>query len=288
MTTTDSKKASSNSDEQEFNVDDFVNGEKRQSLPEKLFDQLKSKSVLLLGVGFLVFWHFGVKLSGIQSFILPGPISVAESLWMQLNNDLFYTHLFVTFQEAIIGFFIAATIAISLGTAVSQIKVLEKMIMPYIAAIQTILKVALAPLFVIWFGYGITSKIVMSAVICFFPILINVIEGLNSAEVDRIRMLTVFGANKWQIFKMVKLPSALPFIFAGLDIGIVFAILGAVVGEFLGAQEGLGSLLLQTQYNFDIAGMFAVLLVLSIMGFTGHTIIVTLKRKFAFWSVSQK
>jgi NitT/TauT family transport system permease protein len=178
-------------------------------------------------------------------------------------------------------------IALSLGTAVSQIRVVEKTVMPYVAAIQTIPKVALAPLFVIWFGYGLSSKIVMAAVICFFPMLINVIEGLNSADAERIRMLTVFGASKGQIFKKVKFPSALPFVFAGLDIGIVFAILGAVVGEFLGAQRGLGTLLLQTQYNFDIAGMFAVLIVLSVMGFIGHSTVMALKRKFAFWSVSQ-
>jgi NitT/TauT family transport system permease protein len=211
---------------------------------------------------------------------------VFEGLQTQFQDELFYSHLWVTTQEAIVGFFLAAVFAISLGTAVSQIRVIEKMVMPYIAAIQTIPKVALAPLFVIWFGYGMSSKIVMAAVICFFPILINVIEGLNSADPERIRMLTVFGANKSQIFKKVKLPSALPFIFAGLDIGIVFAILGAVVGEFLGAQMGLGVLLLQTQYNFDIAGMFAVLVVLSVMGFTGHSIIVMLKRKFAFWAVA--
>lgn len=100
-------------------------------------------------------------------------------------------------------------------------------------------------------------------------------------------MLTVFGASKSQIFRKVKFPSALPFIFAGLDIGIVFAILGAVVGEFLGAQRGLGVLLLQTQYNFDIAGMFAVLIILSLMGFIGHSAVVLLKRQFTFWSVAQ-
>jgi NitT/TauT family transport system permease protein len=206
---------------------------------------------------------------------------------MQLADPIFYSHLWVTTQEALAGFFIAAMIALSLGTAVSQIRVVEKTVMPYVAAIQTIPKVALAPLFVIWFGYGLSSKIVMAAVICFFPMLINVIEGLNSADAERIRMLTVFGASKGQIFKKVKFPSALPFVFAGLDIGIVFAILGAVVGEFLGAQRGLGTLLLQTQYNFDIAGMFAVLIVLSVMGFIGHSTVMVLKRKFAFWSITE-
>lgn len=259
---------------------------KKPTSGQKVNDALKTWSVLLVGVGGLLIWHYSVILTGIQDFILPGPLQVASAFQMQLQDPLFYEHLAITFRAAITGFFLASVIAISLGTAVSQVKVIERMIMPYVAAIQTIPKVALAPLFVIWFGYGISSKVVMSAVICFFPILINVIEGLNSADSERIRMLTVFGAKKRQIFKMVKLPSALPFIFAGLDIGIVFAILGAVVGEFLGAQRGLGVLILQTQYTFDIAGMFAALVVLSMMGFTGHMIILALKRKFAFWAVN--
>lgn len=259
---------------------------KKPTSGQKVNDALKTWSVLLVGVGGLLIWHYSVIITGIQDFILPGPLQVASAFQMQLQDPLFYEHLTITFRAAITGFFLSSVIAISLGTAVSQVKVIERMIMPYVAAIQTIPKVALAPLFVIWFGYGISSKVVMSAVICFFPILINVIEGLNSADSERIRMLTVFGAKKRQIFRMVKLPSALPFIFAGLDIGIVFAILGAVVGEFLGAQRGLGVLILQTQYTFDIAGMFAALVVLSMMGFTGHMIILALKRKFAFWAVN--
>ena len=169
----------------------------------------------------------------------------------------------MTTQEALLGFVIGVGAALVLGTFISQIEIVEPRLMPYIVAFQTVPKVALAPLFVVWFGFGLTSKVVMAAVISFFPMLVNVIEGLRAADADKIQMLTVFGASKSQIFRMVRLPSALPFIFAGLDIGIVFAILGAVVGEFIGAKEGLGYLLLQTNYNFDIAGMFAVLVVLS-------------------------
>lgn len=259
---------------------------KKPTAGQRINEVLKAWSILLIGIVGLLVWHYSVILTGIQDFILPSPLQVVDAFQMQLRDSLFYDHLRITFQAAITGFFLAAVVAITLGTIVSQVKVFERMVMPYIAALQTIPKVALAPLFVIWFGYGISSKVVMSAVICFFPILINVIEGLNSADPERIRMLTVFGAKKRQIFTMVKLPSALPFIFAGLDIGVVFAILGAVVGEFLGAQRGLGVLLLQTQYLFDIAGMFAVLVVLSIMGFTGHMIVLSLKKKFAFWATS--
>ena len=260
---------------------------KEPTFSEKVAEAFKSSSVLLVGIGGLFAWHFGVIWSGVDDFILPGPLAVFEGIKIQLQDPIFYSHLWVTTQEALAGFFIAILIALTLGTAVSQIRIIEKALMPYVAALQTIPKVALAPLLVIWFGYGLSSKIVLAALICFFPMLINVIEGLNSADSERIRMLTVFGASKSQIFKKVKFPSALPFIFAGLDIGIVFAILGAVVGEFIGAQRGLGTLLLQTQYNFDIAGMFAVLIVLSLMGFFGHSLIVTLKRKFAFWSVAE-
>lgn len=229
-------------------------------------------------------WEFGVDLFDVDEFVLPPPSAIAESLWNQLTNDLFWGHFWVTAQETLIGFAIGVTVALTLGTLISQVPILEKTLMPYIVAFQTVPKVALAPLFVVWFGFGLTSKIVMAAVISFFPILINVIEGLRSADSDRIQMLTVFGASRSQIFRMVRLPTALPFIFAGLDIGIVFAILGAVVGEFIGAQEGLGYLLLQTNYNFDIAGMFAVLVVLSLMGMLAHLTIRFAQRKIAFWA----
>jgi NitT/TauT family transport system permease protein len=127
---------------------------------EKALEKLRGSSVLLVGIAGLFLWHYGVIWSGVDDFILPGPIDVFAGLRMQLADPIFYSHLWVTTQEALAGFFIAAMIALSLGTAVSQIRVVEKTVMPYVAAIQTIPKVALAPLFVIWFGYGLSSKIV--------------------------------------------------------------------------------------------------------------------------------
>ncbi|MET8307889.1 MULTISPECIES: ABC transporter permease [unclassified Micromonospora] len=233
-------------------------------------------------------WEYGVQVFGVDEYVLPRPTQIVDALWLQLNDDLFWGHLWVTTQESLVGFAIGVGAAVLLGTFISQIKIVEATLMPYIVAFQTVPKVALAPLFVVWFGFGLTSKIVMAAVISFFPMLVNVIEGLRAADADKIQMLTVFGANKMQIFRMVRLPSALPFIFAGLDIGIVFAILGAVVGEFIGAKEGLGYLLLQTNYNFDIAGMFAVLVVLSVMGLLAHFVIRLIQRKVAFWAEDTK
>ncbi|RMB84888.1 ABC transporter permease [Streptomyces shenzhenensis] len=229
-------------------------------------------------------WEYLVPALGVDEYVLPRPTRIVDALGTQLTDALFWTHMKVTLLESVYGFAVGVAAALVLGTAISQIRLVEKTLMPYIVAFQTVPKVALAPLFVVWFGFGMTSKVVMAAVISFFPMLVNVVEGLRSADADRVQMLTVFGASKFDVFRRVRLPSALPFIFAGLDIGIVFAILGAVVGEFIGAKEGLGYLLLQTNYNFDIAGMFAVLVVLSVLGLIAHFIIRQARKRFAFWA----
>ncbi|MBC9734632.1 ABC transporter permease [Nocardioides marmotae] len=244
--------------------------------------------VPLVFVVVVLAWEYGTKILDVKEYVLPPPSTILEALRDQLSSDMFWTHFWVTTQEAMIGFAIGASAAMVLGTAISQIGLVEKTLMPYIVAFQTVPKVALAPLFVVWFGFGLTSKIVMAAVISFFPMLINVIEGIRSADADRIQMLKVFGAGRWQIFRKVQMPSAMPFIFAGIDIGIVFAILGAVVGEFIGAQEGLGYLLLQTNYNFDIPGMFAVLVVLSLMGLFAHAVVRIIQRRVTFWAEANR
>ncbi|MEU6537043.1 ABC transporter permease [Streptomyces sp. NPDC047000] len=235
-------------------------------------------------VAVVLLWEYLVPALGVDEYVLPRPSRIFDALLTQLSDALFWTHMKVTLLESLYGFLLGVGAALLLGTAISQVRLIEKTLMPYIVAFQTVPKVALAPLFVVWFGFGMTSKVVMAAVISFFPMLVNVVEGLRSADADRVQMMTVFGASKFDIFRRVRLPGALPFIFAGLDIGIVFAILGAVVGEFIGAKEGLGYLLLQTNYNFDIAGMFAVLVVLSVLGLIAHFVIRLARRRFAFWA----
>lgn len=234
-------------------------------------------------VFFTLLWENMVNILELSESILPTPSRIFEALVMQLDNPIFWANLWVTTQEALMGFAAATLFAIIAGTFISQIKIVEKTTLPYLVGFQAIPKVALAPIFIIWFGFGMTSKVVMAAVIAFFPILINIIEGLKSAESDQIRMLRVFGASRTQIFFKVQVPAALPFFFAGLDVGILLAILGAVVGEFLGSQEGLGNMVLVFQYNFETPGMFAILLVLSLMGIIAHIIVKALQRKFAFW-----
>jgi NitT/TauT family transport system permease protein len=229
-------------------------------------------------------WETLINRLEIKETILPTPSRIGEALVMQFQNAYFWQNAWVTTKEALYGFFFATLFAIIVGTFVSQIKIVEKTVMPYLVGFQAIPKVALAPIFIIWFGFGQTSKVVMAATIAFFPILINIIEGLKSADSDRIRMLRVFGATRYQIFRKVQVPSAMPFFFAGLDVGILLAILGAVVGEFLGSQEGLGNMVLVSQYNFETPTMFAILIVLSLMGIFAHIIVRAFQKKFAFWA----
>lgn len=248
---------------------------------------LRDKSeIYLVPLAFIVvtaLWEYLVITFEVSKSILPAPSEIGSALAAQVQTSFFWNNVKITTQEALIGFVAATIFAIVAGTFISQVKVVEKVAMPYLVGFQAIPKVALAPLFVIWFGFGMTSKVVMAATIAFFPILINIIEGLRSADAEQIRMLRVFGATRFQIFRKVQVPNSMPFFFAGLDVGLLLAILGAVVGEFLGSQVGLGNMILLLQYNFDVAGMFSILLVLSIMGIMAHILIRALQRKFAFW-----
>jgi NitT/TauT family transport system permease protein len=234
----------------------------------------------------ILIWENLINILKVSETVLPTPSRIGEALVIQSQTAFFWNNVLVTAQEAIYGFLAATIFAIIAGTFISQIKIVEKTMMPYLVGFQAIPKVALAPIFIIWFGFGQTSKVVMAATIAFFPILINIIEGLKSADTDRIRMLRVFGASRYQIFRKVQVPSAMPFFFAGLDVGILLAILGAVVGEFLGSQEGLGNMVLVSQYNFETPTMFALLIVLSLMGIISHIIVKLLQRRFAFWADS--
>jgi NitT/TauT family transport system permease protein len=242
-------------------------------------------SIFVVGVGS---WEGLTAALEVPKYILPPPSDIISALIGHVQTATFWENFGVTLQEIVIGYSIAVVVAFVLGILISQVRIVEKAVLPYIVAFETIPKIALAPLFLIWFGFGLLSKVVMTAFISFFPILINVIEGLRSVDEDKLEMMRSIGASKSQIFLKLRLPNAAPFIFAGLDLGIIFAVIGAVVGEFVGAKAGLGYQMLQYNYDFNVASMFAMLIVLSLLGITGHTIIRALKRKFAFWSTPSR
>lgn len=256
-------------------------------IPVRLWRLLRSRpefatSPLLL-VLVLVVWQYGSRAAGIPTYVLPLPSEILSELFGQLGSATFWKNYRVTAVEAMLGFVLGSTVALVLGTIIALVRLAEATLMPYIVALQSVPKIALAPLFLIWFGFGMTSKVVVAAVIVFFPMLVNTIEGLRSADQDMVEMVRAFSGSKRQVFFRVRVPCALPFVFAGLDIAVVFSILGAIVGEFLGAKAGLGAQLLQANYNFDTAQLFSVLIVMSMSGLLLHTVVRTVQRKVVFW-----
>lgn len=244
-----------------------------------------SQAFLVILVFFLVtgFWEFYVHVSETPAYVLPAPSVVGKQLWKLLGSPIFWSNFWVTIYEVLAGYFLGVVIAVVLGVLISQIRVLDLSLMPYIVAFQTIPSVALAPIFLQWFGYGLASKIVMAGLIAFFPMLVNVIAGLQASGRDEIQMLKAFGANRFQVLMKVRVPNAMPYVFAGLGLGVVFALVGAIVAEFVGAQKGLGKMILQFNEQFNIAGMFAVLVVLAAIGMTMHSIVSLAKRRIVFW-----
>jgi NitT/TauT family transport system permease protein len=144
-------------------------------------------------------------------------------------------------------------------------------------------KIAIAPLFLIWFGYGLTSKVVVTALVCFFPVLVSVVAGFHSTDRDHLDMMQAFGASKWQTLVRVRVPSALVLIFAGMEIAAVLAVIGAIVGEFVGAQAGLGYLIVTLNFNLDVPGVFAVLVYLSVIGLVLHGLMRFAAKRYVFW-----
>ncbi len=244
------------------------------------------RRVLMAGFFLLVIaaWHFAIVLLQVSPLIFPGPLAVARALLESIQSGEIARHIGVTLYEILAGFAFGAVFGLILGAAIDQSALLEAVLYPYVVAFQTVPKVAVALLFVLWFGFDTTSKVVITATIVFFPVLANTIVGLRSAPRDQIELMKAFTASPWHVFRMVRLPHALPYVFAGLDIGIVLAVIGAIVGEFVGAQAGLGYLILQRNFSMDTAGMFAILVVLSLIGLVLHSVMKLIARRVIFWT----
>jgi NitT/TauT family transport system permease protein len=242
-----------------------------------------------LFVVIIALWEWGVPFFQVPNWVLPTPSAIVTALWRGLDAGPFerggyWLHTGVTVFEVLIGFFIGSTVGLVLGTIISQFRILEATLRIYLIAIQSLPKIALAPIIVLWFGFGLTSKVVIICLLTFFPLLINSMAGFKAVDSERLELMRALGANPWQIFWKVRLPSALPYIFAGLDMAAVFAVVGAIVGEFVGAQRGLGTLILSMNAQMDIAGTFSVFIILSLVGVLLHQSLRIIERRLLFWS----
>ena len=243
--------------------------------------------VVLIPLVFVVFvavWEWVVRAWNIPGFLVPAPSMVATALSRGVRSGLYLANFWVTLCEALLGFVIAAVTGIMLGAVIAQFRVVEQTFYPYLVALQTLPKIAIAPLIIVWFGFGISSKVIIAATVAFFPVLVNVIVGLKTIDSAKLDLMRSLRASRWQTFRLVTFPNALPFVFAGLDIAVVFSVLGAIVGEFVGAQKGLGNLILQFNFSLDIAGVFAVLILLSVMGVALHLIMQAVQKHIIFWA----
>jgi len=217
--------------------------------------------LLLSGLGI---WEAMVHLYAIPHYILPAPSAIAVTM-VEKRSSL-AGHALVTLQEMLLGFGLAAGSGMVLAVLMFEVPVLEKALYPYVIGSQTVPVFAIAPLLVVWFGYGIPSKVLMAAVIVFFPIVLNTLDGLKSTDADIVNLLQVMQANRWQLLWKVHLPSALPFILSGAKIGISISTIGAVIGEWVGSKAGLGRLMLDANSQLQVSLVFAAIFCLSLMG----------------------
>jgi NitT/TauT family transport system permease protein len=243
---------------------------------------------LLLIVVFLAAWEAIVRVFAIPAFILPAPTSIFMALYRGIASSLYLDHVWITLTETLLGFALGTILAFALGIAVALSRRTEYFLYPFIVMFQAMPKVALAPLIIIWCGLGLISKVVSAALVAFFPLMVNTIVGLRSADEDRINLMRSLAATRGQIFWMLQLPNAMPYIFAGLEIAMIFALIGAIVAEFVGAQSGLGMLMQSMNFTMDVAGQFSVLLILSVLGLLLNSLVSEVRRRVLFWDPSQK
>jgi len=243
---------------------------------------------ILLFCSSILAWELIVRAFEIPTFIFPAPSKVAMALWRGFASGLYQKHLYYTLFETVLGFLLGSALGFFLGTAVALNRYVEYFFYPYIVMFQSLPKVALAPLIVVWFGLGLKSQVINTALVAFFPLLVNTMVGLKSADEDRMNLMRSLAASENQIFWMLRLPNALPFVMAGLDVAMIFALIGAIVAEFVGARAGLGMLIQSMNFNMDVSGQFSVLLILSIVGLLLNRCILLIRRRVLFWDPSEK
>ena len=216
------------------------------------------------------------------SYILPTPLEILRRLW-ELRGPLFTVHLPATMGVTAIGLLISLVLGLALAVAMDASDMVRRMLYPVVVVSQTIPTIAIAPLFVLWFGYGIWSKVVVTVLITFFPITITVYDGLRSARTEMAELLRTYGAARREIFWKIKAPCALPYFFSAVKMAVPMSIIGAAIGEWLGAQSGLGYFSRRMMTQLDGAGVFAPIVLLSVTAMIAVGIVALLERKFVRW-----
>ncbi len=224
------------------------------------------------------------RLELVNRLVFPPPSEVAEALVMLAQQHFFWRNLYWTCFEAVAGFAIGVAFGFVSGLIIGLSTFARKSVYPLAVAIQSTPQVAIAPMFLIWFGFGIAPRVCFAAVSCFFPVLVAVVVGLNAADQDARTLLRSFGASRWTMLRKLLLPASLPTIFAGLRLAVLAALVGAIVGEFVGGNIGLGVMITTFNSRLQIAESFAVVVVLAVIGYGSYLLVEFLDRRVVSWS----
>ena len=238
-------------------------------------------SALILGIVLLIIWEFSAVMGWLPQFIIPAPSQILMSLISQ-REALFYNSL-ITLVQALVGLFFGIILAFVLAIGMDNIPLVRKAIYPYLIVSQTIPTVAIAPILVLWLGYGMLPKVVLVILTTLFPIVINILEGFSSVDKDAVSLLELMGANYWQILYHVKLPASLSFFFSGLKISVSYAFVGSVIAEWLGGFEGLGVYMIRAKNAFSYSNMFAAIVVISVVSLLLLGIVSLVERWVTPW-----
>ena len=224
----------------------------------------KNSQTILMFVFVLLFWHFGVVLLGIKEFILPTPWAAVKTLFDPKYRWSF--NFLATFYEVVGGFILSGVVGVVLGVAIVWSEWLKRTILPFLVFVNTLPKIAVAPLFLVWFGYGILPNILIVILISFFPMVINTATGLAAVEEDLLDLVSYLHATKWQKLRLIQLPNSLPYVFSGLKITSTTAVVGAIVGEFIASDKGLGSVIISSQTTLSTPAIFGSLILITVIG----------------------
>ena len=226
---------------------------------------------------FFSVWEAACVIMKIPDYIVPAPHRVLEKV--VYSWSLLYTHSLTSIAEILLGFVLASVCALFCAVAMVHSRRVERVLEPFLVVSQVVPKVALAPLFIIWFGHGVLPKIIIAMMIAFFPVLVNAVVGLRSIDSEIIELMDSIAANKRQIFWRVRLPNSLPYIFPALKVAALLSIVGAMVGEFVGSDRGLGYLMVMGDVNLDTDLLFAALFVVTAFGMIVYAVIETFERR---------
>lgn len=231
---------------------------------------------VLAHVALVVAWYLFVRLGDVPKFVMPGPIETLNALLQP--NYAWWTNIAVTGTEIFGGYFLALVVGVAVALVFTWSKTLEAFFMPLFVSLNMIPKVALGPLIIVWFKYGVLPNSIMAFSIAVFPILLTTARGLREIEPELLDLVRSLKGSRWQLFTKIQLPGALPYIFSGMKVGAILAVAGAVVGEFLGSDRGLGYLMLQVQVTLDTPAMFMAVLLITMMGMVLYGIVLLLER----------